>query len=100
MELGKVIKNLRLNQRISQTDFARSVKITQSYLSQLENNPKKLPSMHTLERIALGLGTPVPVIMALSLTENDVSKSKQSMYQVLFPHIQNMLIQLSRYSLL
>ena len=42
LRLGKAIRAIRLCDEIKQFDFANTLKVTQSYLSDLENNRKEV----------------------------------------------------------
>ncbi|WP_167608160.1 helix-turn-helix domain-containing protein [Maribellus sediminis] len=80
MKLGSTIKRLRKEKNIRQVDFAKQCGISQTYLSQLENDDRN-PTIDVLERISKTLEVPYPVLSFLSLTEDDVSEEKRDMYQ-------------------
>ena len=87
MKIGEAIKILRVQKKLKQKELSDKCKITQTYLSQIENNKKK-PNFDLLERISSCLGFPVPVILFLSLTENDVSIDKRPLFNMMKPSIQ------------
>jgi len=60
--------------------------ISQTYLSLIENN-KKSPSIEILDTIGRKLGIPIPVILFLSLNEEDVSKDRRELFSMLNPSI-------------
>lgn len=51
MDIGKVIKEARKSKGLKQQSFAEMCGITQTYLSQIENNVKE-PTISLLKRIA------------------------------------------------
>ncbi|WP_454059748.1 helix-turn-helix domain-containing protein [Elizabethkingia ursingii] len=72
MNLGTVIKDIRKQRGQTQTEFADSCGITQTYLSQIENNAKE-PNLSTLKEISKNLDLPLPILFYLSLNEDDIS---------------------------
>ena len=68
MNIGKVIKDTRKQRRQTQTEFALSCGITQTYLSQIENNVKE-PNLSTLKTISANLDIPLPIMFFMSLNE-------------------------------
>ena len=59
MNLGTIIKNSRKQKGQTQLEFATSCGITQTYLSQIENNNKE-PNLATLKEISNKLEIPLP----------------------------------------
>lgn len=51
MNLGEIIRNLRKELGVSQTEFANMIGISRTYLSDLENC-RKSPSIDTAKKIA------------------------------------------------
>lgn len=80
MKIGATIKRLRKEKGIRQIDFAKSCGISQTYLSQLENDDRN-PTVDVLERISAALNIPYPVLSFLSLTPDSVSEEKREVYQ-------------------
>ena len=76
MNLGNAIKSRRVSKGINQLELANRCNITQSYLSQIENNLKE-PNLSTLKKIAEVLEVPLPLLFFLSLDENDVAEEKR-----------------------
>ena len=56
MEVGKRIRDLRRQRGISLRDLARRSGVSKAYLSQLENDPARKPSVDVVLRIAAALG--------------------------------------------
>jgi putative transcriptional regulator len=61
--IGRVLKALRLKRGYKQIDLAKRAKLTNVYLSQLENGRKKNPSLAVLQRLAKALGVPVTELL-------------------------------------
>jgi len=87
MDTGAAIKELRKTKSgMNQTAFSKAVGISQTYLSQLENNRKKA-STEVLERIALQLGIPLPILFWLAVEEEDIKLCKLEHFRVIKPII-------------
>lgn len=80
MKTGATIKKLRKERRITQIDFAKQCGISQTYLSQLENDERN-PTVDVLERISNVLEIPYPVLSFLSITIDNVSEEKKEVYK-------------------
>jgi transcriptional regulator with XRE-family HTH domain len=61
--IGRVLKAARVEKGYSQVDLARRAKVTNVYLSQLENGRKKNPSLAVLRRLAKALRVPVTELL-------------------------------------
>lgn len=90
MEIGRAIKNLRESKGIKQRELSDLCKITQTYLSLIENEKKK-PNLVLIEKISYHLGIPLPVVFFQSLTEEDVESSKKEMFRLMAPTINNLI---------
>ena len=88
MNLGNTISKLREKKEMKQGELAQALGITQTYLSQIENN-KKLPNIALLERISTELSTPLPIVFFFSLDDKDIPKEKQANFNFLKPLINN-----------
>ncbi len=80
MKVGATIKKLRKGKRIRQIDFADKCGISQTYLSQIENDERN-PTVDVLVRISNVLEIPYPVLSFLSLTIESVPHAKREVYQ-------------------
>lgn len=92
MDIGKVIKEVRKSKGLKQQSFAKMCGITQTYLSQIENNVKE-PTISLLKRIAENLHLPLPILYFLSLEKNDIEERKQDAYDLLMPSIKSLVNQ-------
>jgi transcriptional regulator with XRE-family HTH domain len=61
--VGKNIKNLRENHKISQEKLAEMIEVTTKCINQLENG-KTFPKYITIERLAKALGVDTPALFA------------------------------------
>lgn len=86
MNLGNVIKNIRKQKGQTQGEFAESSGITQTYLSQIENNLKE-PNLSTLKSISQSLDIPLPVMFFLSLTDEDIQTDKKESFELIKPSV-------------
>lgn len=84
MDLGNTIQTLRKRKGYRQNTFANIVALSQTYLSQIENNQKE-PNLTTLRLIAEKLDISLPILFFLSLDENDIPASKRGLFQILGP---------------
>lgn len=89
MNLGLAIKNIRKQKGFKQNKFAELCHITQSYLSQIENNAKD-PNLSTLRIISEKLETPLPVLFFLSMENSDVPEKKQQAFSMIAPSIKSL----------
>lgn len=89
MKIGNVIKDVRTEKKISQGTLAKDCNITQSYLSQIENDTK-MASNSLLTLICEKLDVPLPVLYYLAIEEKDVSTSKLPAYQQLSSTIKSL----------
>lgn len=58
IKLGEFVRELRTGNGIKSADLAKSLGVSQSYISDLENGKKKRPRVEVLERIAQYFGDP------------------------------------------
>ena len=89
MDLGSIIKNIRKRKGHSQTEFAQSCGITQTYLSQIENNQKE-PNLSTLKDISKNLDIPLPILFFLSLNEEDIPQEKRQAFEIVSPSVKSL----------
>lgn len=68
MEIGSKIKELRLENGLTQEELANRVELTKGYISQLENNLTS-PSIETLKDILSALGTDISEFFSKQVDE-------------------------------
>jgi len=90
MNLGNTIKDIRKHKGYTQGDFALECGITQTYLSQIENNQKE-PNLSVLKKIAEKLIVPLPILFFLSITEEDVQPEKKEIFNAISPTVKNII---------
>lgn len=90
MNLGTVIKDIRKQRGQTQIEFASGCGITQTYLSQIENNNKE-PNLATLRGISNKLEIPLPILFFLSLNEEDVSPEKRKAFEIINPSVKSLI---------
>ncbi len=91
MEVGTAIKRLRTTQKgLNQSQFAKEIGITQTYLSQIESG-KKTPSTSILQTIGVHLEIPFPILFWFCLTIDDIQESKKEHFKFIKPSIDAMI---------
>lgn len=93
MNLGQTIKSIRKQRDYTQEELATACMITQTYLSQIENNLKD-PNLSVLKTIAEKLSLPLPILFFLSLNEEDVEPSKIEIFRQLDPLVKQVIDEL------
>jgi len=89
MDLGTTIKNIRKQRGQTQEEFANLCDISQTYLSQVENNQKE-PNLSTLKSISEQLKVPLPILFFLSLTDEDVQPAKRKAFGIVNPSVRSL----------
>lgn len=89
MDLGTAIRNIRKQRGQTQNEFANSCGITQTYLSQIENNSKE-PNLSTLKEISKSLDIPLPILFFLSLSNEDVKPEKREAFELINPSVKSL----------
>jgi transcriptional regulator with XRE-family HTH domain len=90
MDLGSTIKDIRKQKGIKQNALADLCKISQTYLSQIENNQKE-PNISTLKEISAQLHIALPILFFLSLNEADIPQSKRDVFQIISPTVKTLI---------
>ena len=75
--LNKALKLVRVFHRINQTDLAKKLNISRSYLSEIESG-KKVPSIEILKRYSNIFSIPASSLMLFSEKLEDNSFSEKS----------------------
>lgn len=86
MDLGQTIVNLRKRRCLKQKVLARKCSISQTYLSQIENN-RKDPNLSTLKEISRVLEIPLPVMFFLAINDEDIPERKREAFKHLSPPV-------------
>jgi len=93
MNIGKAIKELRKRQSLSQGALAAKAGMTQAALSQIENG--KRPGKETLKRLSAALGISESLLHLMGLEREDVPEQRSSLYDDIFPVIQDLVAKLA-----
>lgn len=83
MKLGQTISSIRKKKGLKQDELAERSNISQTYLSQIEND-RKTPNINTLKVISNILNVPMPILFFLSLDKDDVPEVKREAFDTLF----------------
>ena len=93
MNIGIAIRSIRRQLGITQYELADRCNISQTSQSQIENGIKR-PSTRTIKKVCEVLEVPESVIYILGMQETDVPDSRKSVYDMLFPSIRSMALQI------
>lgn len=93
MNIGIAIKSIRKQLGITQYELADRCQLSQTSLSQIENGIKR-PSQRTIKKLCEVLEVPESVIYILGMQETDVPTSKKNVYDLIFPSIKNLALQI------
>jgi len=89
MNLGVTIKNIRKQKGQTQSEFALACGISQTYLSQIENNQRE-PNFSTLKIISNELDVPLPILFFLSLNIDDIQQNKREAFEIISPSVKSL----------
>lgn len=92
MDIGSAIKSIRTRKKITQKDLAAKCGISANALCSIEKNVS-FPTKETIKRICDALQIPVSYLLFFSITEEDVPKEKQGIFNALKEPIQKVLIE-------
>jgi len=93
MNVGIAIRSIRRKIGITQYELAERCNLSQTSLSQIENGIKR-PSERTIKKVCEVLDIPESVIYILGMQETDVPTSRKNVYNMLFPSIKSMALQI------
>lgn len=90
MKIGKAIKDLRKQRGLTQVEFSEMCDLSQSYLSHIEKETKE-PTLTVLKQISGALSIPLPVLIFLSIDNDDISEEKKDAFRLLEPSIKGLI---------
>jgi transcriptional regulator with XRE-family HTH domain len=93
MKIGTTIQKIRKGKKLRQEDFATSVGISSTALSQIETN-NAIPKQSTLEKICNELGISVELLHLMSIDEKSIPEKNRDSYGKMFPEIHDMMIRI------
>lgn len=88
--IGVGIKLARQKKGFTQDDLLDRIKVSQTHLSEIENNKRK-PSMDLLDKISKSLELPIAVIFWLGINEDEVDSDKVEIFNMLKPSVDNLM---------
>jgi len=92
MNIGKSIKTIRKQLRITQQELSNKTGISQTSLSKIEGGTR--PSEENLQKIADALNTPISLLYILSIDESDVPSDKKEKFHLIYPAIKSLALQI------
>lgn len=81
MNLGKAISLCRNQRGFTQVELAARAKISASYLSLLEQNKRKDPSLSTIQKLAEALRVPFGILFFLAADQVELSGLEPDLQQ-------------------
>jgi transcriptional regulator with XRE-family HTH domain len=90
MSTGTALKVIREHRKKTQTDVSRRLKVSQTYLSQIETE-KREPSTEMLRKLCKYYKVPPIVVHWMAVEEKDVEKRKQPIFRELKPAIDDLI---------
>jgi transcriptional regulator with XRE-family HTH domain len=93
MQIGIAIKSIRKKLSIKQNELADKCGISQTSLSQIETGIKR-PSDKTIKKLCVALEIPESILYILAMQQADVPDNKKDIYNLVFPSIRNLALQM------
>lgn len=93
MHIGKAIRQVRRTVGMNQRQLSEATGISSATLSQIESGRKR-PGPSSMRKICEGLEIPEVVLYVIGMDEEDVPKSRQNSYRVVYPAIRKLVLQL------
>ncbi|MCF8451235.1 MAG: helix-turn-helix domain-containing protein [Taibaiella sp.] len=93
MNIGSAIKSIRKKLSITQYELAEKCDLSQTSLSQIETGIKR-PSQRTISKVCTVLDIPESIIYIVAMQESDVPPSKKGVYELVYPSIKSLALQM------
>ncbi len=93
MNIGAAIKSIRKKMGITQYELAEKCDLSQTSLSQIETGLKR-PSQRTITKVCSVLDIPESIIYIVAMQESDVPASKRGVYDLVYPSIKSLALQM------
>ena len=90
MKIGESLKQIRNNRKKTQMEVCKGMKISQTYLSQVESGLKE-PSSPMFRRMCRYYKVPYQLIVWQSVERKDIQKEKLPAYDLLKPSIDKLI---------
>lgn len=94
MNIGKALQRIRFEKGMNQNHVAKKAKISQTYLSLLEQGKKKDPSREVIRKLCKVYDIPPAVVSWYAVEESDVTPKKKELFTKLKPAIDGLVQQL------
>lgn len=91
MNIGKAIRELRLEKQLNQRELAGLCGLTQTALSQIESGSKR-PNAGTLNKICGYFQVPEAVLYLIATDVEDIPEHKRHLFENLFPNLKKAMI--------
>lgn len=88
--IGKVLKEIREQRKLTQADVAKKLKLHQSHVSRVESGFYE-PDSVTMRKFAKLYGVPVAILIWKATGEKDVQPSKLKAFKKLKPAVDNLI---------
>ena len=86
MNISKAMREVRLSSGLNQKEIAAKLKITQTYVSLIENG-HKIPSLEVIEAYGNVAKFPLAIVLWKAIDEKDVAQNKKKIFRELKPTI-------------
>src|ERR1700749_3409269 len=93
MKIGSAIKSIRKQLNVPQSELAKICELSQTALSQIENNIKR-PHSKTITKICTALEIPESIIFIIAMEDVDVPENKKEIYKLIYPSIKGLALQM------
>lgn len=80
MNLGKAMREARKNAGFLQTDLVRKLRITEQYISNMENN-KREPSLWLIKDFCRITNIPIYVLFLMATDEKDINPEDMELFK-------------------
>lgn len=90
MDISLALRKVRFEKGLKQSDVAKKIKVSPSFLSQLENG-KRNPSQKMTEKLCKVYGVPLIVMAWYGMEEKDVQPKKKEAFNLLKAPLDNLI---------
>ncbi len=93
MNIGKIIREIRITKGLTQEELFLKSTIAQTTISQIESGRKR-PNRSSMKKICKALGVSESMLFLLATEEEDIPKSRKEMYNLLFPSVKDLMMKI------
>ena len=91
MNIGKIIKELRLKNGMTQEELSLRLGVTRPYIHMLEDGERNA-SPDLMDGMAIVFDIPVSIISFMAMEEKDIPEKKREAFKKLKPSIDDMIV--------